>query len=487
MSALGLRYAILCGLSLLAACTVGPDFTPPQAPERQPYWQGTLADPQTVQGQGQRFVAGGDLAWNWWTLFGSPPLDGLVRQAIERNPTLEAAQASLRQSHDLLQAGQGVYYPQVGASLAGRRQRGSAEQPGLAVADSVFSVVTLGATVRYVLDVAGGQRRAVEGLQAQADLQTFRLQAAYLALTGNVVNTAIARAAYGAQVQATERLIGLLQQQLSVADAQVRGGTLADSAQAGLRSLIATNEAQLADVRLRFIESGHLLASLAGAAPNQLTLPDIPLDSLRLPHDLSVSLPSQLVRQRPDIRMAEAQLHQASAAIGVATAALFPGIELTGSYGTGGTSLGSLFSGRFWSIGPTVDIPLFQGGRLWFERKAALEAYRQADAAYRQVVLSAFSQVADLLDALQLDALALQKRSEAAQAADAALQALQVSYRAGLVPYIDVLVADVQLQQADIALLEATAQRRQATAALFVALGGGGWNGPAAQAGKETP
>lgn len=218
-----------------------------------------------------------------------------------------------------------------------------------------------------------------------------------------------------------------------------------------------------------------------------MPVPDISLGSLALPHDLPVSLPSELVRQRPDIRVAEAQLHQASADIGVATAALFPSFTLSAQYGTGGTALGSLFSRRFWSIGPAIDIPLFEGGRRWFGREAAREAYRQAAATYRQVVLSALSQVADVLDALQLDAVALQKRSESAAAAEAALQALQASYRAGLVPYVDVLVADVQLQQANMLLLDASAQRRQDTVALYVALGGGWWNAPEVGSGREAP
>ncbi|MCE0910234.1 MULTISPECIES: efflux transporter outer membrane subunit [Pseudomonas] len=347
--------------------------------------------------------------------------------------------------------------------------------------------MTLSGTVSYALDVFGGEKRAVESLQAQVDVQSARMNAAFLALTANVVNTAIARAAYAAQMQASEQLIALQQQQLQVTQAQVRSGTLADSAQASLRSLIATNQAQLAGLRQRYTQAGHLLALLGGAAPNQMPVPDISLGSLALPHDLPVSLPSELVRQRPDIRVAEAQLHQASADIGVATAALFPSFTLSAQYGTGGTALGSLFSRRFWSIGPAIDIPLFEGGRRWFGREAAREAYRQAAATYRQVVLSALSQVADVLDALQLDAVALQKRSESAAAAEAALQALQASYRAGLVPYVDVLVADVQLQQANMLLLDASAQRRQDTVALYVALGGGWWNAPEVGSGREAP
>jgi NodT family efflux transporter outer membrane factor (OMF) lipoprotein len=223
--------------------------------------------------------------------------------------------------------------------------------------------------------------------------------------------------------------------------------------------------------------------------PSQLFLPDIPLSGLSLPKDLPVSLPSVLVRQRPDILAAEAQLHQASADIGVATAAMFPSFSLTGTYGTAGASAGSLFAGagRFWSVGPSMDIPVFQGGRLWYGRQAAIDAYQQAAANYRQVVLESFAQVADALKALEFDAQAVQKQAEAQATAQEALRLLQANYRAGLVTYLELLAADVQLHQVNIAYLQALAQRHQDTVGLFVALGGGWWNRPDAAAQRPAP
>ena len=202
-----------------------------------------------------------------------------------------------------------------------------------------------------------------------------------------------------------------------------------------------------------------------------------------------MSLPSDLVRQRPDILSAEAQLHVASANIGVATAAMFPSFSLSGTYGAAGSSLGNLSagSGRFWSIGPSATIPLFQGGSLWYGRKAAIDAYQQSQANYRQTVLGAFAQVADSLKALEHDAEALQAQVEAQRAAGEALNLLQANYRAGLVAYLDVLAADVQFHEATIAYLQAVAQRHQDTVALFVALGGGWWNGQRPTGEGEAP
>jgi NodT family efflux transporter outer membrane factor (OMF) lipoprotein len=335
--------------------------------------------------------------------------------------------------------------------------------------------VTASGTISYALDVFGGKRRTVEGLQAQADYQRYLTKAVYLTLTANVVNTTIAQAAYAAEIRATEQLIGLEKQQLEITEAQVRAGTSAYASVLSVRSLIATNKASLAPLRQKISAADHLLATLEGVFPSEANLSEIDLSSLALPNDLPVSLPSELVRQRPDILSAEAQLHVASANIGVATAAMFPSISLSGTYGAGGTSFGNLStdSFRFWSIGPSITIPLFQGGSLWNGRKAAIDAYQQSLVNYRQTVLAAFEQVADALKALEYDAQALEAQRDAA----GALSLPQAGYRAGTVGYLDVLIADVQLHQATIAYLQAVAQRHQDTVALFVALGGGWWNG----------
>ncbi|WP_439821348.1 efflux transporter outer membrane subunit [Pseudomonas sp. HLG18] len=474
------RFYLALNLLLGSGCTVGPDFSPPATPVSERYLNEPLSGTVAAQGQAQQFVPGGEVTPDWWRFFHSTALDALVRQAITHNMTLQAAEASLRQSQNALRAGHGVFYPQLDARFSASRERSAPVQQGLTTAGSIFNVMIFSGTISYTLDVFGGERRAVEGLQAQVDRQTWLTQAAYLTLTANVVNTAIARAAYTAQIEATEQLIGLQRQQLQSTQVQVRSGTVPYSATLSLQSLIATNEASLPALKQKVSQSEHLLATLEGVMPAELKLPDIRLTALSLPHDLPVSLPSDLVRQRPDILTAEAQLHQASAQIGVATAAMFPSFSLSGTYGAAGSYTGSLFAGagRFWNFGPSIDIPLFQGGRLWYSRQSAIDVYQQAAANYRQVVLESFAQVADVLRAIELDAQTLQKQAEAQAAAREALRLLQANYRSGLVTYLDLLVADVQLHQVDIAYLQALAQRHQDTVALFVALGGGWWNRP---------
>jgi NodT family efflux transporter outer membrane factor (OMF) lipoprotein len=465
---------------MLGACAVGPDFVRPAPPGAGRYTREPLpAATVSADGQAQQFAPDAALSADWWRLFKSAQLDAVVRLAIANNPTLQAAEASLRQSQDNLRAGYGVYYPRVDAEAGASRQRTAPLQQGLKTSNSIFNLVTLSGTVSYAIDVFGGERRTVEGLRAQTDYQRYAVMAADLTLSANVVNISIARAAYAAQIRATEQLIDLEGQQLHLAEVQFSSGTIAYSNVLSKRSLIAANQALLAPLQQKISQAEDLLATLEGVVPSKATLPDIELTELAVPIDLPVSLPSDLVRQRPDILSAEAQLHVASANIGVATAAMFPSFSLSGTYGAASNRFSTLSaaSGRFWSIGPSATIPVFQGGALWYGRKAAIDAFQQSQAAYRETVLGAFAQVADSLKALEHDAEALKAQADAKLAAGEALSLLQANYRAGLVAYPDVLVADVQAHEATIAYLQAVAQRHQDTVALFAALGGGWWNG----------
>ena len=477
-------------IAMLGGCEVGPDFVRPAPPDTDRYTRESRPEATVVaDGQAQRFAPDTNLPADWWRLFKSAQLNTVVRQAIANNATLQAAEASLRQSQDNLRAGYGIFFPQIDAGLDVRRERTAPLQQGSQTHGTIFNLVTLSGTISYALDVFGGERRMVEGLQAQADYQSYESKAAYLTLSANVVNTCIARAAYAAQIRATEQLIELEYQQIHATEAQVRAGTTPYSNVLSIQSLIAANQASLAPLKQKISQAEHLLAALEGVVPSRATLPDIELIDISLPNDLPVSLPSDLVRQRPDVLSAESQLHVASANIGVATAAMFPSFSLSGTYGAVGSNFGNLSAsnGRFWSIGPSVTIPLFQGGTLWYGRKAAIDAYQQSQANYRQTVLSAFEQVADSLKALEHDAEALQAQVEAQRAAGEALKLLQANYRAGLVAYLDVLTADVQFHEATIAYLQAVAQRHQDTVALFVALGGGWWNEQRPMAKGEAP
>ena len=465
-------------LAMLGGCEVGPNFVRPAPPNTDRYTRELQSEATvTAETQAQHFISSNTLIADWWKLFQSPELNAVVNRAITNSPTLQASEASLTESQDNMRAGYGVFFPQIQAQAGVSRQRTASSQ-GLQTGHRIFNLITLSGTVSYALDVFGGARRSVESLRAQAEYQRYENVAAYLILSANVVNTSIAHAAYVEEVRTTKQLIRLEKEQLRLTQAQVRAGTTPFSAVLSVQSLIDANQALLAPLEQSASQADHLLATLEGEFPSEADLPNIELFNLSLPIDLPVSLPSDLVNQRPDILAAEAQMHVASAKIGVATALMFPSFSLNGTFGTSGSNFGNLTasSGKFWSIGPSATIPVFQGTTLWFGRKAAIDAYHQSQANYRQTVLSSFEQVADSLKALEHDAEALKAQSEAKQAASEALKLLQINYHAGLIDYLPVLTADEQFHETTIAYLQAVAQRYQDTVALFVALGGGWWN-----------
>jgi NodT family efflux transporter outer membrane factor (OMF) lipoprotein len=462
-------------LLFMAGCTVGPDFVRPKPPAVERYTTG--AQPVatvSAEGQAQYFKEGVKISAEWWQLFNSPKLDDMIRQAMDHNPTLQAAQAGLRRSQDLLRAGYGVFYPQVDAGFDATRQKLSqARFGGSATSSSIFNLYTLSANVSYALDVFGAERRTVEGLEAQVDFQRFTVEGTYLTLTGNIVNTVIARAAYIEEIRATEQIIDTLKEQVRITEVQAQAGTVPYSNVLSIQSQLAGTEATLPPLRQKLSQAGHLLAVLTGRTPDEGAPPQIDLADIKLPGDLPITLPSELVHQRPDILAAEAELHSSSADIGVATAALYPSITLTGSYGVENTSFGNLFKDSgIWSLGGDILAPIFHGGSLKYRKEAAIEAYNQSFAVYRQTVLSAFAQVADTLRALEHDAEALSAQSRALNAADEALRLVQVNYRAGTVNFLQVLTADNLYYQAKTGYLQAKAQRIQDTVGLFVALGG---------------
>jgi NodT family efflux transporter outer membrane factor (OMF) lipoprotein len=474
--------ACIVGISTVlggSGCAVGPQFHRPAAPTVTQYSHGPQpAETVAVAGTTQRFELGKVVTADWWRLFQSPDLDALITEAIANNPSLDAAEASLQASQNNLRSGYGIFFPSVDANVAAVRERYSSANVGQKLPGTVFNVFTLSASVSYVLDVFGGQRRLIEELHAEVDVAHANEQAAFLALTGNIVNTVIARAAYRAEIEATRELISLQKEQVRLAEIQTQAGTAPYSTVLTLRSQLASNEATIPQLQQKAAQSAHLLAALSGHVPAQWKAPDVRLSDLTLPGELPVSLPSDLVRQRPDILVAEATAHAASANIGVATAAMLPSVTLNGGVGaaTNSTSIVFPINGKAWNLGADVTAPLFEGGTLWFKRKAAVNNYQQAMALYRQTVLAAFEQVADSLRALDHDAQTLVAQHEALADADQALRLIQANYQAGLATYLDVLVADAQFHQAKIADIQAIAVRYQDTVILFAALGGGWWN-----------
>jgi NodT family efflux transporter outer membrane factor (OMF) lipoprotein len=471
---------VLSCLNLIMGCAVGPDFVPPQPPAAPQFTQGQQPTVTVAaDGQAQHFEQGAKIAAEWWRLFRSPPLDKVIKEAVAQNANLQAAQARLRQSQENLRAGYGVFFPQISGNFSPARQRFTTAQFGAGNAPgSIFNLFTTGVSVSYILDVFGGQRRTVEGLAAQVDYQNYTAQATYLTLLGNVVNATVAQAAYRAQIEATQQLIGFQREQLRITETQAQAQTVPYANVVSIQAQLAATEATLPPLKQNLDKTNHLLAALVGRTPAEWSAPQLDLKDFTLPRNLPITLPSELVRQRPDILAAEATLHAASANIGVATAAMFPSINLSASYGQTAVEIATLFgtAANIWSFGANLAQPLFTGGTLWHQRKAAIEAYQASDSAYRQVVVSAFQQVADSLRAVEHDSETLKAQTAALAAADQALQLVQANYKAGLVNYLQVLTADNQYQQARLGLIQAQAIRLQDSGALFVALGGGWWN-----------
>ncbi len=465
----------------LAGCAVGPDFSRPPPPRVSGYLPDGDATGTAWRGGGQTqaLAEGAALTRDWWTQFGNRAIDAAVDDALTGSATLAGAQATLRRSEHALRAGAGIFFPQADAQAGASRQQYSPQRTGQGLPPTIFNLFTLSATVSYTLDIWGGERRQVEGLAANVDAQRQALAGAYLMLSANVVNTMIARAAYGDEIDATREMVALLQEQVRLTRAQVTAGATAYAAVLTLETQLASLQATLPALAQKRAQADDLLALLAGRYPADWQAPAVSLADIALPANLPDTAPSTLVRRRPDILQAEAQLHAASAQVGVATAALFPNITLSASGGFDSTVASSLFAAgsKTWSVGAGLTAPLFHGGTLWYQRRAAQDAYDEAGAAYRQVVLSAFSQVADTLRALANDASALDAQTRALAAAADALKLTDAGYRAGITGYIPLLVADSQYHQARVAWLQAVAQRLQDTVAFYVALGGGWGDG----------
>ncbi len=469
----------------LSGCAVGPDYHPPEAPNTKSYTAVALPGETTATsgtgGAAQRFISGQEIPAQWWMLFHSEPLDQLIRQALQDSPTLAAAQATLREAQENLRAQYGAALsPSVDASLSGSRQRtASAAQGQPGGNTNLFNLYNASVNVSYSLDLFGGARRELELLQSQVDYQRFQLEGAYLALSANIVTTAVKEASLRAQIQATQDILASQEKQLDLINSQFDLGAVSRSDVLAQQTQVANTRTFLPPLEKSLAQTRHLLAVLAGKLPSEAVLPEFRLVELQLPQELPVSLPSSLVRQRPDVRAAESLLHQASAQVGVATASMFPQLTLTGSYGVESNKSSNLFSSgtpAIWSIGAALLQPIFHGGELSAKRRAAIAAYDQAEAQYRQTVLQAFQNVADVLRALEADANALKAQVDAEAAAHDALDLTLKQFQLGAVSYLSLLNAERGYQQALVNLAQAQAARYADTAALFQALGGGWWN-----------
>ena len=477
-----MRRALLLLPAVLAACASEP-LSPPKIPAADGYTPTPVAPPVATPGvaggEAQQLLPGKDIPAEWWTLFQSPSLDRLVRDALAGSPTLARASVRLRQAEEDYGARAGTQYPRIDAKLSANRvdlQPKSLGVQSLPVA-TPLNLYLASVSVSYTLDLFGATRRELEALRAEVDYHGYELEAARLILAGNVVTAAIREAELRERIALTEDMIALQARSLAIAENLERIGGAAKADVVAQRLELAQTRAGLPDLRRQLEQLRHRLAVYLGRAPGAPGLPEFRLAELQLPAELPLSLPSELARQRPDIRAAEALLKQAGARVGVATANLYPQITLTATGGSLASSGGDFLSGGtgFYLLGASLAQPLFRGDELRAKRRSAVAAYEQAGAAYQEAVLLGLQNVADALRALETDAVKLKERTEAAAQARAYHDIISARYSAGGVSFLSLLDAQRKLRGARLEQTQAVADRYADSAALLQALGGGWW------------
>lgn len=473
------KLAILALAVGLAGCAAGPDFKRPAAPEVVDY-TATPVPAQTESaptrlGEAQRFVSEMPIDGQWWRNLKSPRLDALIEAALTASPTLASARATLRQAQEVHAAQAGsTLYPQVDAGLGAQRQRANPSALGQVGDTREFSLYNASVDLRYNLDLAGGNRRALEALAARSDYRRYELEAARLTMAGNIATTAITRARLAEQIAATAAILRAQEEQLHIARERVRLGQAAPDEALALQTLVEQTRAELPTLRKQMWQTEHLLAVLAGRAPGAGGIPDFTLADFTLPTELPLVVPSELVRRRPDVQASEALLHAANAEYGVAVARLYPQINLSANLGSQALTTGALFgsSSAVWNVVGQLTQPLFNPG-LPAEKRAALAAFDAAAANYQGVVLEALRNVADALRAVENDAQALAALAAADEAAQGSLRSVERQYQLGAASYVQLLIAQQQAQQTRLGLAAAQAQRLADSVALYQALGGG--------------
>jgi NodT family efflux transporter outer membrane factor (OMF) lipoprotein len=466
-------------VALIAGCAVGPDFKEPAAPEVKTY---TQSPPQTVVPNAkevqQHFVLGQKISGDWWHLFHDKQLDDVLTQAIAGNQDIAAAQASLAESREVIAQAAGALYPQVDLGGGVSRQQASEAPLGIPGKTAAFNLFSVGPTVSYALDPFGGNRRRVEEQSALAQYQAYQLDAAYLTLTGNAVTQALNIASAREQIKAIDTIIKDDEENLRLVETELKAGEATQLDIEQETSQLEADRTLLPPVRQQLSVARHALSVLLGRLPAQWSPPDFDLAEFTLPEQLPVTLPSELVRQRPDILSAEAQLHAASAAIGVATAQLYPNINLSATFTQEAITSSVLFEpeSSVWSIGAQLMAPVFHGGALIAQKRAAVDAFDGALAKYKQTVLTGFGQVADVMQALAHDAELLEAQRRALASAEASLKLTRTTYQYGNVGVLQVLDSQRLTEQARLGFVRAKAQRYLDTVEFLTAMGGGWWN-----------
>ena len=481
------RITVLAVSFCLGACVVGPEFSRPDIVKQNGYLREPLSDTNNTATAtanfsnvvGQRFSQGAEVPSQWWTAFHSEPLNALVQQALQANPTIPAAEAALRVAQETMFAQQGAFLPAVSAGLSPTRQKiaQTLASPTLSGA-TLYNLHTAQLNISYAIDVFGSNRRQVEALTAQANYQQFQLEAARTTLANNVLCAAVQVALLNDQIAATQASIHTASEQLPILRKQLALGAIPEANVIAQEALDAQARAVLPPLQKQLAQQTDLLAALTGRFPSEMPELVLHLDDLQLPADLPISLPSSLVEQRPDIRAAEEQLHAASAQIGIATAALLPQLTLSAGVGSAALRVADLFTSGtgFWNLAGGIAQPIFDGGSLRHKKRAAEAAYEQAAQQYRATVLAAFQNVADTLHAIRADADAFATATASERATFATLKIARRQVELGDISYLSLLNTEQAYQQTRIALIQTKANRLLDSAALFQSLGGGWWN-----------
>lgn len=466
---------------LLSSCAVGPNYKRPIAPLPLSYTAQSLAAKtaasNTTLGTAQSFIANQEIPALWWELFHSQPLNDLIAASLRYNPTVGAAQEALRAALEIAYAEKGALFPFLGGSFNPTTQKTARILTSVLASNQYqYSLYTGQVYVSYTPDVLGGTRRQLESLIAQAESQRFLLEATYLTLTTNVVNAAIQEAALREQITATHQIIASQKKLLAITQHQLKLGDIALIDVATQQAALAASEATLPPLAKQLAIQRDLLNALTGRFPDDQRTPTFRLSSLQLPAQLPISIPSELIEHRPDIRAAEEQMHAANALIGVAIANRLPNFTINATnLGTAATSIGSLLqpNTQFWALAGIISQPIFAGGTLRHKQRAAEATYRQAAAQYRATVINAFQNVADALKAIQSDAIALQAANYADHAALTSLNISRRQHALGDSSVATLLINQLTYEQEKLNLIQAQANRLSDTVALFQSLGGG--------------
>jgi NodT family efflux transporter outer membrane factor (OMF) lipoprotein len=469
-----LNIVLISTLAGLSACTAfGPDRKPPQMP--QPAHYSVASQPaQTTEADGvaQQAVIGARPVPEWWRAFGSEDLNALVEEGLQNSPSLASAKSTLQSAREQLRAQIGEnLLPQVDLSFSPSRQR-ALGIPVLPQQTFVENIFVAQAQASYTFDFFGAAFLADRALAGQVRQQALQLEATRRALAANIVVATINSASLQEQVAATEQLVALGEERARQTAARYKLGSASRDEMLTSEQDAANAAATLPALRAQALAVRHAQAVLLGRTPDNAPAP-LMLTDLKVPDSVPVSVPSDLLHQRPDILAAEAALRAAADAAGAATASMFPSLTLNASYGHGGFDWSTFSSpqGVIWSVAGSVTQPLFHGGALFARRRQYQATYEAAVGQYKQTVLSAFKNVADTLVSLDGDADTLVQTQRAETAAGEARSDTESRYKLGAISFYVTLTAGQQYQNARLQVVRARASRLADTAALFDSMG----------------